>query len=60
MRVRRAWAMAAAVGLAAVAFAAAGEVAWDRPEAAAAKAAATGKPICYFFTQNEVTREGGT
>jgi hypothetical protein len=57
---RRAWATAAILGLATLGFARAGDVAWDRPETALARAAATGKPICYFFTQNEVTKEGGT
>jgi hypothetical protein len=35
-------------------------VAWERPEAAQARSAATGMPICYFFTQNAALKEGGS
>jgi hypothetical protein len=38
----------------------AGGVAWERPEAAQARSAATGMPICYFFTQNAALKEGGS
>jgi hypothetical protein len=34
----------------------AGEVVWEKPEAALAKAAATGMPICYYFTVDAVDR----
>ena len=30
----------------------AGSVVWESPEAALAKAAATGMPICYYFTRD--------
>lgn len=38
----------------------AGGVSWEKPEVALAKAAATGMPICYFFTQNAAARDGAT
>jgi hypothetical protein len=38
----------------------AGGVAWEKPEAALARAAATGMPICYFFTQNAAQKDGST
>ena len=38
----------------------AGEVVWEKPEAALAKAAATGMPICYYFTVDEVDRNAAS
>lgn len=38
----------------------AGGVSWEKPEAAQARSAGTGTPICYFFTQNAALKEGGT
>jgi hypothetical protein len=37
-----------------------GGVSWERPEAAQARSAVTGAPICYFFTQNAALKEGGS
>lgn len=38
----------------------AGGVSWEKPEAAQARSAGTGQPICYYFTQNAALKEGGT
>ena len=38
----------------------AGGVAWDKPESAQARSAATGTPICYYFLQDAALKEGGT
>lgn len=46
-------------GLAALAFRPGGAT-WESAEAAAAKSALTGKPICYYFTNNGAEKEGGT
>jgi hypothetical protein len=43
-----------------VSAAGAGSVVWEKPEAAQARSAATGMPICYFFTQNGALKEGGS
>lgn len=59
----RTFAITAILGLALAGAASAGgggSVAWEKPEAAAAKAAATGMPICYFFTQNAAQKDGST
>lgn len=45
---------------AATAVGGAGGVVWDKPESAQARSAATGMPICYFFTQDAALKEGGT
>ena len=57
----RGMAWAAVLALAGAASAAgAGGVAWEKPEGAQARSAATGLPICYFFTQNAALTEGGS
>jgi hypothetical protein len=60
----RTFAITAILGLALAGAAAgtapAGGVAWEKPELALAKAAATGMPICYFFTQNAAQKDGST
>ena len=43
-----------------LALSGAGGVAWDKPESAQARSAATGVPICYYFTQDAALKEGGT
>ena len=45
--------------LAGLASAGGEKVAWDKPEDARAKAAATGKPILYYFLQTEQKTENG-
>jgi hypothetical protein len=55
-----AWAAVLVLSGAASAAGGAGGVAWDKPESAQARSAATGVPICYFFTQNAALKEGGT
>ena len=49
-----------ALALSGAAGAAPGGVSWEKPEVALAKAAATGMPICYFFTQNAAQKDGST
>lgn len=55
-----AWAAILALAGAASAAGGAGSVAWEKPEGAQARSAATGLPICYFFTQNAALTEGGS
>lgn len=43
-----------------LALSGAGGVVWDKPESAQARSAATGVPICYYFTQDAALKEGGT
>jgi hypothetical protein len=57
MRVRLAIAFLG--GLAALGFTPGG-TAWESPDSAQIRSAATGKPICYFFTNNAAEKEGGT
>ncbi len=45
--------------LAAAAAGAQEKVAWDKPEAALAKAQMTGKPIVWFFVNSELTKDAG-
>jgi len=58
----RTFAITAILGvcLAGAAAATGGSVAWEKPEGAQARAAATGMPICYFFTQNAAQKDGST
>ena len=53
----RRWSAASILALAGMAMA--GEkVAWEKPDAAFAKSAATGRPICWYFLLNEVDKPG--
>ena len=45
--------------IAVLALAAGEKVAWEKPENACATAAATGKPVCYYFLTNEMVKGGG-
>lgn len=49
---KRLGAAAVVAALACPAFAANGGVVFESPEAAVAKSAATGKPICWYFTND--------
>ena len=49
-----------AVGVVCLLALSAGGVVWDKPESAQARSAATGTPICYYFTQDAALKEGGT
>ena len=59
---RTGWGVVAVLALAgaSAAVGGAGGVVWDKPEPAQARSAATGVPICYFFTQDAALKEGGT
>jgi hypothetical protein len=52
------WSAASILALAGMAAAAGEKVAWDKPDAAFGKAAATGKLICWYFLVNEVDKPG--
>lgn len=54
------WAAALGLLLAGAANAGPGGVAWDGADAARAKSAATGAPVCYFFTNNAAEKNGST